>query len=132
MDLSVSSQEITCLSTHAESRLTLPSAFVPRRNHDIAHRYNWAALTLFSLSPLTVQRSLPQTANNVPKGANLATDLGRVDRNQPQTPTVLLKTHNQADYDKAVEDLYDPESSSYHQWFSEKDFAKYAPHRDRA
>jgi len=87
----------------------------------------WAALALLSLSPLAAQPALAQAAHNVSKAVNIAADLGRVDRNQPQTLTVVLKTHNEAEFDKAVEDLYNPESSSYHQWFTEKDFAKYAP-----
>src|ERR1700735_5547974 len=78
----------------------------------------WTALALFPLSPLAAQSPAAQSATNIPKGVGIAADLGPVDRNQPQTLTVVLKTHNQAAYDKAVEDLYDPESSTYRQWFS--------------
>jgi subtilase family serine protease len=88
---------------------------------------SWAALALLSLSPLASQPAFALSEHNVPKVVSLATDLGRVDPNQSQTLTIVLKTHNQSEFDKAIEDLYDPESSSYHQWFSANDFAKYAP-----
>lgn len=87
----------------------------------------WAALSLLSFSPLAVHHALAQATPNVSKAVGIATDLGPVDRNQAQTLTVVLKTHNKSEFDQAVEDLYNPESASYHQWFSEKDFEKYAP-----
>lgn len=88
---------------------------------------SWAALALLSLSPLASQQAFALSEHNVSKAVSLANDLGRVDANQGQTLTVVLKTHNAAEFDKAIEDLYDPESSSYHQWFTSSDFAKYAP-----
>ncbi len=54
-------------------------------------------------------------------------DLGRVASAQEQTVTVHLKLHNQAGFDQAVAALYDPTSSTFHRWFTDKDFAKYAP-----
>ncbi len=88
---------------------------------------SWAALTLLSLSPLASHPALALQEHNVAKAVSLANDLGRVDPNQIQTLTIVLKTHNESEFDKAIEDLYDPESSSFHQWFSANDFAKYAP-----
>jgi subtilase family serine protease len=88
---------------------------------------SWAALALLSLSPLSSQPAFALQEHNVAKAVSLANDLGPVDPNQIQTLTIVLKTHNEAEFDKAIEDLYDPESSSYHQWFSANDFAKYAP-----
>ena len=93
----------------------------------ISAKTSWAALSLFSLSPLVVHHALAQATPNVSKAVGIATDLGPVDRSQSQTLTVVLKTHNKPEFDKAVEDLYNPASASYHQWFSGKDFEKYAP-----
>lgn len=88
---------------------------------------SWAAMALLSLSPLTTQSVLALSAHNVPKGVQIAYDRGPVDPNQEQNFTILLKLHNRADFDKAVEDLYNPESANYQHWFSEADFARYAP-----
>ena len=93
----------------------------------IAAKTSWAALSLFSFSPLAVHHALAQSTPNVSKASAIATDLGPTDRNQSQTLTVILKKHNKAAFDKAVDDLYDPTSANYHQWFSQKDFEKYAP-----
>jgi subtilase family serine protease len=52
---------------------------------------------------------------------------------QPQSlasVTVHLNLHNQAAYDKAVEDLYTPGSPTFHHWFTAADFARYAPTAD--
>lgn len=88
---------------------------------------SWAALTLLSYSPLTSHPAFALQEHNVAKAVSLANDLGRVDPNQIQTLTIVLKTHNESEFDKAIDSLYDPESSTYHQWFTASDFAKYAP-----
>ena len=54
-------------------------------------------------------------------------DLGRVVSDQEQTISVYLKLHDQAGFDRAVSALYDPASPRFHQWFTDADFAKYAP-----
>jgi subtilase family serine protease len=54
-------------------------------------------------------------------------DLGRVVSDQEQTISVYLKLHDQAGFDQAVSALYDPASPTFHQWFTDADFAKYAP-----
>ena len=66
-------------------------------------------------------------AHNVPRAVDLAVDHGRVSSSKEINLTVVLKLHNEADYDKAVEALYDPKSSTFHQWFKDEDFQKYAP-----
>lgn len=83
-----------------------------------------AALALVALSPMPAI-SLP--AHNVPGGVAIGHYEGRVDPAKEMNLTIVLKMHDRAGYDKAVEDLYDPASSRYHQWFTEKDFEKYAP-----
>ena len=45
---------------------------------------------------------------------------GHVAPGQDHTITVFLKLHDQAGFDQAVADLYD-------QWFTDADFARYAP-----
>ena len=91
---------------------------------------SWAALALLSISaastlPAEVLSAKP--LSNVSKGVHIAADQGRVPVSKTQTLTVLLKLHNSDQFDKAVEDLYDPKSPSYHKWFTDADFAKYAP-----
>jgi subtilase family serine protease len=54
-------------------------------------------------------------------------DLGRVVSDQAQTISVYLNLHDQAGFDQAVSALYDPASSTFHHWFTDSDFAKYAP-----
>jgi subtilase family serine protease len=86
-----------------------------------------AALALLSLSPLATTQAFALPQHNVSKAIEVSTDLGRVASNQPQTLTIILKTPNQTAFDKVVEDLYDPESPTYHQWLTEAELAKYAP-----
>jgi subtilase family serine protease len=95
--------------------------------HKLIATTSWTAFALFSLSSITSQPAFAVTAQNVPKVVEVATDLGRVAPSQSQTLTIELATHNQAGLDKAVEDLYNPESPSYHQWLTAKELAQYAP-----
>ncbi|HEX3472500.1 MAG TPA: S53 family peptidase, partial [Silvibacterium sp.] len=87
------------------------------------------ALALLSLSLLASRSAiaLTQTEHNVPKGVEIASDRGRVDPNQELNLTVVLKLHNEAAFNKVVEDLYDPQSSNYHHWLTASDLEKYAP-----
>jgi subtilase family serine protease len=62
-----------------------------------------------------------------PKVADVSSDHGPIQPLQEITLTVHLKMHNQAAFDKAVEDLYTPGSSTYHQWLSNDEIARYAP-----
>lgn len=54
-------------------------------------------------------------------------DLGRIVPDQEQTVSVYLNLHDQAGFDQAVSALYDPASPSFHHWFTDADFARYAP-----
>lgn len=83
-----------------------------------------AALALLTTFPVPA-RSMP--AHNVPNGAVIGHYEGRVDPAKEMNLTIVLKRHNQAEFDKACEDLYDPASSRYQQWFTEKDLERYAP-----
>jgi subtilase family serine protease len=80
------------------------------------------ALIAFAAMPVA---AMP--VHNVPNAVAIAHYEGRVDPVKEMNLTIVLKLHNQADYDKAYDDLYDPASSRYHQWFTAEDFEKYAP-----
>jgi subtilase family serine protease len=80
-----------------------------------------AVLALGTINPAA------QAAALGTRGVQLAVDQGHVTTAQEQTVTVLLKLHDQAGFDQAVQDLYDPQSPRFHQWFTDADFAKYAP-----
>jgi subtilase family serine protease len=86
-----------------------------------------AALAVLSAFGLCSGQAEAATNAAVAKGLQFATDQGRVASNKEQVLTVMLKLHNQAAFDKAVEELYDPESPSFHKWFTDADFARYAP-----
>ena len=79
-----------------------------------------AVLTLVAIAPYPAR-------GQVARGHALATDHGRVAPDQEQSITVFLKLHDQAGFDRAVAEMYDPASPTYHQWFTDADFAKYAP-----
>ena len=83
-----------------------------------------AAISVFATASIQAQ-NLPEP--NTAKVLARAADLGPVAGSKDQVLTVLLKLHNQAAYDQAVEELYNPESPTFHKWFSEADFEKYAP-----
>jgi subtilase family serine protease len=85
------------------------------------------ALAWIAISLLNPEFASSQSTPNVSGVVALGTDLGRVKPGKEINLTVVLQLHNQDDYDKAVEALYDPESPTYHQWFTAEDFARYAP-----
>ena len=90
-----------------------------------------SALSLAALAVLSSGNSLAQniaTRNtNVPRAVHLAADRGRVSASKEINLTINLKLHNQAQYDAAVEALYDPKSPTFRHWFTDADFEKYAP-----
>jgi subtilase family serine protease len=92
-----------------------------------APKASWAAIALLSLPILAARPAIAITEHNVPKGVQISADRGPVDPNQELNLTVILKLHNQAAFDKVVEDLYDPESANYHRWLTPSDLEKYAP-----
>jgi subtilase family serine protease len=86
-----------------------------------------ASLLLLSLSWLSSQPALALPEHNVPVVLQAAADLGRVSPANEVNLSVILKLHNQAEYDKAVDALFDPSSPTFHHWFTSRDFARYAP-----
>jgi subtilase family serine protease len=84
-----------------------------------------AALAAFTLMAGTDARAQPQQHGQF--SPRLAKDLGRVAAGEVQSISVYLNLHDQAGFDQAVRDLYDPASANFHHWFTDADFAKYAP-----
>ena len=81
--------------------------------------------TLLAVPALRAQAEIES-----PKITELSSDLGPARPSEESTITVHLKMHNEAGFDKALEALYTPGSSSYHQWMTQDDLAKYAPTPD--
>jgi len=81
-----------------------------------------AAFTLMAGSDASAQPEQPGQFS-----PRLAKDLGRVTAGAEQSISVYLNLHDQAGFDQAVRDLYDPASANFHHWFTDADFAKYAP-----
>jgi subtilase family serine protease len=86
-----------------------------------------AALAFLALFPLSARQAAALSEHNVRAAIGVAADQGRVAAETEQTFTVMLKLHDRAAFDQAVEELYNPESPKYHQWFTDADFARYAP-----
>jgi subtilase family serine protease len=86
-----------------------------------------AALAILAVSAAGVLPANALSAHNVAPGLQRAVDKGRVAPNTDQKLTVVLKLHNRPAFDAAVEGLYNPESPTFHKWFTDADFAKYAP-----
>lgn len=83
-----------------------------------------------AIPALIALAALPVAAmpvHNVPNGVAIAHDDGRVDPAKEMNLTVILKMHNQANFDQELENLVDPSSARYHQWFTGEDFERYAP-----
>jgi len=87
----------------------------------------WTAAALLTITALSVQPAQALSEHNVSKGVAIAADQGRVPAEKAQTLTVFLKLHDSAAYDKAVEDIYTPGSPTFHKFFKDEDFEKYAP-----
>ncbi len=81
------------------------------------------SIALLASKPLFAELPL----HNVPQAVSLAKDLGRVNSQNEINLTVVLKVKNQQAYDEAVAALLEPSSPTYHAWFTDADFEKYAP-----
>lgn len=94
---------------------------------------SWTAAALLAVPAFAIISAHAQSelrvarTSNVPKIVGLAEDQGRVDLRKQQTLTILLKLHNEDEFNKTVESLYDPASPKFHQWLTDKDLEKYAP-----
>ena len=86
-----------------------------------------ATLAILAVTAMGTYQASALSVQNVAAGLQRAADRGPVAANVDQTLTVVLKLHNRAAFDAAVKELYDPTSPSYQKWFTDADFAKYAP-----
>jgi subtilase family serine protease len=66
-------------------------------------------------------------AMNVPAGIQFSQDLGLADPSVEINITVHLKLNDKAEFDKAVDALYDPASPTFHKWMTNADLKMYAP-----
>jgi subtilase family serine protease len=74
--------------------------------------------------PAAFGRSSPDT---VPGLVSLATPLGSPEPTMQMGITVWMKMRNKARFDQTLEDLYNPDSPSFHHWMTVSDLSKYAP-----
>jgi subtilase family serine protease len=81
-----------------------------------------AALMLQSAS-----LSAHQVKAGTPLAVQQAVDQGPVTLDDEVNLTVHLKLPNQAEFDKAVEELYNPQSPTYEHWMSDAELQTYAP-----
>ena len=87
----------------------------------------WTAAALLTITTLTSHSAQALSEHNVSRGVAIAADQGRVPAQKAQTLTVFLKLHDSAAFDKAVEDIYTPGSPTFHKFFKDEDFEKFAP-----
>jgi len=81
-------------------------------------------------SPKVVEQKIVGAKITESKITELSSDLGSAQPLKQSTITVHLKMHNEESFDKTLDALYTPGSSSYHQWMTQDDLAKYAPTPD--
>jgi subtilase family serine protease len=89
-----------------------------------AVRLSWACIAVLALE---LQPATAFGSTAVAPLVQRAQDLGAVNPSKDMKVTVYLNVHNQAAYDQAVANRYDPASPYYHQWMSDADFAAFAP-----
>ena len=77
-----------------------------------------AALAAFTLMAGSDASAQPEEHGQF--SPRLAKDLGRVAAGE-QSISVYLNLHDQAGFDQAVRDLYDPASANFHHWFTDAD-----------
>lgn len=86
------------------------------------------AATLLSLAALATSSTYAQTVEeNVSSGIRYSSDLGPVDPSFEMNITVHLKLPKQAQFDKAVEALYEKNSPTFHKWMSDAEIKAYSP-----
>jgi subtilase family serine protease len=86
------------------------------------------AATLLSLAAVTTSSIYAQTIEeNVSTGIRYSSDLGPLDPSTEMNVTVHLKLPKQAEFDKAVEALYQRDSPTFHKWMTDADIKNYSP-----
>ena len=79
------------------------------------------------LLPPVITNAAAVPNHEIPKLVSVGADRGPISGEQEQNLTIVLKLPDRAAFDKAVEDLYDPASPSYHHWLSDAELESYAP-----
>jgi len=74
---------------------------------------------------LLLPAAYAQTLLDVPNVADHSSDRGPSKPEEPVAITVHLKLRDQAGFDKAVEELYRPDSPTFHHWMSQAELARY-------
>lgn len=95
--------------------------------HTQARKLKWIfgaslAFTVLATGPVLNAQELER-----PKVAEISSDHGQLHPLQQINFTVHLNRRNQAAFDKAVDALYTSGSSTYHQWMTPSELAKYSP-----
>lgn len=86
------------------------------------------ALGVAALGSVHAAESGHLIANNTPRFVTAAKNLGPANPAQIIDVVVWLKPHNRGEIDTLAEDLYDPNSSNYHDWLKPADvLTKFAP-----
>lgn len=86
-----------------------------------------ACLPLALASCLLAQPALSQSTVATAKSVAGAAAVSAPDPETPLQVTVWLKLNNRQALEGTIEQLYDPQSPSYHQWLQAGDLAQYAP-----
>src|ERR1035441_9534880 len=82
-------------------------------------------IALLAFTPFLLPVVQAQTQLDVPKVAQYAADHGPARPEKSTTITVHLKLHDQAGFDKAVEELYRAGSPTFHHWLTQAEIARY-------
>ena len=86
-----------------------------------------ALLFLSVLIPASTKAFAGPAKNMIPLSRQQATDLGPIDANEEMTLTVHLNMTGKEGFDKAVEELYNPQSPTYQHWLTDEQMRQYAP-----
>lgn len=76
------------------------------------------------LMPAAFAQSSPDT---VPGAVGAATPAGSPDPTMQMGVSVWMRMHNKPKFSQALEDLYNPDSPSFHHWMTVADLSQYAP-----
>jgi subtilase family serine protease len=82
-------------------------------------------IALLAFVPVFLPAIQAQTVLDIPNVANYAADHGPSKPGELTTITVHLKLHDQAGFDKAVEELYTQGSPTFHHWMTAAEIARY-------
>jgi subtilase family serine protease len=97
---------------------------------ELSQKWKWLFGILFACSLFIGSSLQAQTEIQPPRITEISSDRGLAAPLRETELTVHLKLHNDAAFDKAIEDLYTPGSPTYHQWMTSKELARYGATAD--